>query len=81
VPFGDANGGNPPFKTPVQALANAPLSTLAMVGGMTTADLRAKLNTIGVNSANDVQSIKDLVGPDLGEQMRVLNKALNNKGA
>jgi len=75
APLGGA-GGKPPFVAPMQALAKAPLSTVAQVAGISTTELRAKLNQAGVASQNDAQSVKDLVGPDLGQQMRTLGKVL-----
>jgi len=75
VPLGGA-GGKPPFVAPMQALAKAPLSTVAQVAGISTTELRAKLSQAGVASQNDTQSVKDLVGPDLGQQMRTLGKVL-----
>jgi len=77
VPLGAA-GGKPPFVAPMQALAKAPLSTVAQVAGISTTELRAKLNQAGVASQNDAQSVKDLVGPDLGQQMRTLGKVLGS---
>jgi hypothetical protein len=78
VPLGGSGGGKPPFVLPMQALANAPLSTVAQVAGIPTDALRVKLGSAGVVSQNDTQSIKDLVGPDLGQQMRTLGKVFGS---
>jgi len=75
VPLGGA-GGKPPFVVPMQALAKAPLSTVAQVAGVSTTELRAKLTQAGVASQSDSQSVKDLVGSDLSQQMRTLGKLL-----
>ena len=77
VPLGNG-GGNPPFVAPIQALAAAPLSTVAQVAGISTLELRARLGSAGVTSQSDAQTIKELVGPDLGQQMRTLNKVLGS---
>lgn len=73
VPLGNS-GGKPPFVRPMQALANAPLSTVAQVAGISTTELRAKLGRAGVVSQRDTQTVNELVGPDLGDQMRTLSK-------
>ena len=78
VPLGGAGGGKPPFMAPVQALANAPLSVLAQVAGVTPAELRTKLANAGVTAQSDSQSIKDLVGSDFGDQMQILGKVLGH---
>lgn len=77
LPLGNG-GGKPPFVAPMQALAAAPLSTVAQVAGISTAELRTKLDSAGVPSQSDAQTIKELVGPDLGQQMRTLNKVLGD---
>ncbi|MBP9906426.1 MAG: DUF4405 domain-containing protein [Rhodoferax sp.] len=77
VPLG-ASGGKPPFVLPIQALANAPLSTVAQVAGLPTDVLRAKLGNAGVLSQSDSQTIQELVGPDLGQQMRTLGKVFGS---
>lgn len=76
VPLG-GTGGKPPFVAPMQALATAPLSAVALVAGVSSSELRAKLTQAGIVSQSDSQSIKDLVGSDLGLQMRTLGKVLD----
>ncbi|WP_157979318.1 DUF4405 domain-containing protein [Rhodoferax ferrireducens] len=80
VPLGGA-AGKPPFVAPVQALADAPLSIVAQVAGLTTAQTRERLSTAGVPSQSDTQTLKDLVGPDLGAQMRVMGKVFADSDA
>jgi hypothetical protein len=73
VPLGNS-GGKPPFVLPMQALAKAPLSTVAQVARISTTELRTKLNSTGITSESDSQTIQELVGADLGDQMRTLSK-------
>ena len=83
IPLGGAGGGKPPFVAPVQALARTPLTTVAQVAGIHVTELRARLSAAGVASQNDTQSIQDLVGADMGRQMRTLGQvfAVNDTGA
>ncbi|MBT3068254.1 DUF4405 domain-containing protein [Rhodoferax sp. U11-2br] len=83
VPLGGATGGKPPFVAPVQALARSSLSTVADVAGIPVTELRARLTAAGVASQSDEQSIQDLVGKDMGQQMRTLGQvfASNTNGA
>lgn len=74
VPLGGSGGGKPPFVSSVQALAGAPLSVVAQVAGVSPSEVRARLLAAGVTTENDTQTIKQLVGPDLGQQMRTLSK-------
>lgn len=74
VPLGGTGGGKPPFAAPMQALAKTPLTTVASVAGLPVTEVRARLNAAGVTSQNDTQSIQDLVGPDMGRQIRTLGK-------
>lgn len=73
IPAGGGAGGKPPFVLPMQALAQTPLSTVALVAGISTTEVRAKLDKAGVASQNDSQTVKGLVGDDLGKQMRALS--------
>ena len=72
VPLGGEAGGKPPFVAPVQALARTPLTTVAQVAGVPVSEVRERLRTAGVVSQSDTQSIQDLVGNDMGQQMRTL---------
>lgn len=74
--FVSLGGGDsrPPFVAPVQALAKAPLSVVAQVAGVSVAELRTRLGAAGVPSHNDSQTVQELVGSDLGAQMRLLGQ-------
>ncbi len=74
--FAIPGGGNskPPFISPIKALAGAPLTEVAQVANLSMAQVRERLGTAGVQAANDNQSVAELVGPDLGDQMRALDK-------
>ncbi len=60
----------------VQALSETPLSTLAQVAKRSPAQIRASLNAQGLPAASDEQTIADLVGPDMRQRSRVLEKLL-----
>ena len=66
----------PPFMASVQALSETPLSTLAQVAKRSPAQIRASLNAQGLPAASDEQTIADLVGPDMRQRSRVLEKLL-----
>ena len=72
VPLGGVGGGQPPFVAPVQALARTPLTTVAQVAGLPVSEVRARLTTAGVASQSDTQSIQELVGNDMKQQMKTL---------
>lgn len=73
---GAGQGGEPPFAAPVHALARVPLSTLAQVGGLTSEQLRARLQAAGVTAATEQQSLEALIGADLRRQVQVLGAVL-----
>ena len=83
IPLGGATGGKPPFAAPVQALARTPLTTVAEVAGVSVTEVRARLTAAGVVSQSDTQSVQDLVGADMGQQIRTLGTvfAANTSGA
>jgi hypothetical protein len=54
-------------------MAQAPLTVLAQVVGQPTHVLRARLAAAGY-TANDSQSLQDLVGGDLRAQVGLLNR-------
>jgi hypothetical protein len=62
----------PPFVAPVQMMAAAPLSAVAQVAKLDVSEVTARLAAKGIATQNPAQSVKDLVGPDLGAQMRAL---------
>lgn len=74
IPLGGEAGGKPPFAAPVQALARAPLTAVASVAGVHVSEVRTRLTAAGISSQSDTQSIQDLVGADLGQQIRTLSK-------
>jgi uncharacterized membrane protein SirB2 len=63
----------PPFIAPVQMMAAAPLSAVAQVAQLDVAEVTARLAARGITAHSPVQSVKDLVGSDLGAQMRALS--------
>lgn len=71
VPLGKQSS-EPAFAPPVRALAQAPLSTLAVVARLSPEQLRQRLAKAGVQPKSDQQSLSELVGPELRAQMRVL---------
>lgn len=71
-----AGDKEPPFVTPVRALANAPLATLAEVGKMSPAQLTERLQRAGLNPVSMQQSLSDLAGSDTRKQMRLLGTLL-----
>lgn len=76
VPPGGADKAEPPFASPVHALARAPLPVLAQVAGLGIPELRARLGAAGITVTNEQQSLHDLVGPDLRAQISALNRVL-----
>lgn len=77
VPLGGDK--EPPFVTPVRALANAPLATLAEVGKISPAQLTERLQQAGLNPVSMQQSLSDLAGSDTRKQMRLLGSLLGEK--
>ncbi|MDP1635256.1 MAG: DUF4405 domain-containing protein [Gallionellaceae bacterium] len=78
IPLGGASG-EPPFMQPIRALSSAPLTTLAEVAKVTPGKLRDRLSKAGVQTVSDEQSVSELVGPDMRQQMRVLGIVLANE--
>ena len=66
----------PPFMASVQALSNAPISTLALVAKRSPQEVRATLAAEGFSAVSDEQSLGELAGPDMGKRMRLLRKVL-----
>jgi hypothetical protein len=66
----------PPFATPVQALADAPLPVLAAVARIDQTELIHRLQAAHLPAPNDDQTLGSLVGPDLKSRMRALNAVL-----
>lgn len=66
----------PSHAGPVRALAQAPLPVLAQVLGKSPEDLQRDLEKAGLPVDSDSQSLQDLVGTDLKQQVRALNRLL-----
>jgi len=66
----------PPFISPIHALSQAPLTTLAQVAKVTPEQMREKMMREGLQPTSDQQSLSDQVGPDTKKQMHVLGKIL-----
>ena len=64
------------FAPPVRALAQAPITVLAQVAGTSTDEVKGKLTAAGLTVANEQQSVADLVGPDLRQQIGALTRVL-----
>lgn len=75
IPAG-GSGGEPGFAPPVRALAKAPITVLAQVAGTSTDEVRAKLQAQGLTVTSDQQSVADLVGGDLRQQIGAMSKVL-----
>ncbi len=75
IPAG-GSGGEPGFAPPVRALAKAPITVLAQVAGTSTDEVRAKLQAQGLTVTSDQQSVADLVGSDLRQQIGAMSKVL-----
>jgi hypothetical protein len=76
IPAGGKSGGEPGFAPPVRALAKAPISVLAQVAGTSTDDVKARLQAQGLTVTSDQQSVADLVGADLRQQIGTITKVL-----
>ncbi len=79
IPAGGAKS-EPGFAPPVRALAQAPLSVLSQVAGISTEELKAKLHATGLNVTSDQQSVAELVGGDLRQQIGILNRVVPAAG-
>jgi len=79
VPLGGAKN-EPGFAPPVHALAQAPISVLAQVAGTSTDDVKARLQAQGLNVTSEQQSVADLVGHDLRQQIGALTPVLSASG-
>ena len=65
-----------PFTAPVQALADAPIISLAQVANTTPDEVVQRLQKAGLKATPTTQKVSELTGKDLGAQMRALNAAL-----
>ena len=72
--------GEPKFAPPVRALASAPLSTVAQVANVSSEELLERLeDEAGISAESETQSIQELVGDNLRQQMTVITKLLKSK--
>ncbi len=63
----------PGWAQPVKALAFMPFTDLAVVAKMSVQEVRERLAAEGLTPTSDEQSIKDLVGHNLRQQVGALN--------
>ncbi len=63
----------PPSGAPVNALLDAPLTTLSLVAKISPEQMHERLAKLGLKVSSDQQSVKELVGGDRGKQMRTLD--------
>jgi hypothetical protein len=74
IPAGKKN--EPPFVAPIRALSQAPLTTLAQVARVSPEQLNERLAKAGFQPKSDLQSLSDLVGPDVKKQAHMLKTLL-----
>ncbi len=76
IPFGGSSGpnrrGGPPFAKAANALAEAPLTTVALVAKQEPADLLNKLKAQGLNVTSDQQTIKAIAESNKKNEMQIL---------
>ena len=73
---GNSDGGKPPFMSSVNVLSNASITELSQVSHIDEQTLLNRLQQSGVTSATSQSTVKQLVGDDVGKQMRTLNAIL-----
>lgn len=73
---GGEGGGDPGWAGPIRAMADAPVPALAQVAGVSTEDMRARLEKAGLHVVSDEQTVAELAGPDLRAQINALTLAL-----
>jgi Domain of unknown function (DUF4405) len=72
----EKKGGDPSYAQTIRALANAPLSVLVQVGGISFEDAKIRLEASGNKVINDQQSISELVGEDFRKQTNTIKEVL-----
>lgn len=77
IPAGEK--GEPPFIPPMKALSAAPLSTLALVANITPEELMDRLLEAGISADSTQQSLNDLSGNDMRQQIQILKQLLAKK--
>ena len=66
------SGGEPPFLPPLRALGQLPMTTLAQVAKISPEQLRERLLKAGVQPTSDTQTLSELLGDDMRQQIPVL---------
>lgn len=74
APLGEKGEDGPPFMAPVKALSGSSVATLAQVAQVTPEQLRDRLGKAGVHVDSNQQTLAELVGPDMRQQMNVLGR-------
>ena len=74
IPLGGRGKSEPPYMAPVRALGESSMTTLAQVAQVSPAQLRDRLGKAGVHVSSDQQTLAELVGPDVRQQMNVLGR-------
>lgn len=77
VPWGEGKRNQPLFMASINALASAPMSTLALVAKCSPDEMKARLAKAGVVVGDNQQSLSDVMGKNPKAQMYVLAKVLN----
>ena len=71
VPIGKKH--KEPFISPIQALAQLPLTSLAQVAQISPQELMQRLLKEGVQPTSDKQKLSDIAGNDIRKQMHILD--------
>ena len=79
VPMGEEGHHDSPFAPPIRALAQAPLTTLALVARISPEQLRERLAGEGLAVNSYQQSISELVGDDFRAQVHLLEELLEEE--
>lgn len=78
VSFAPIGGsGEPPFATPIRALAKAPLTIVAQVAESSPEQVIERLKKEGLAVQSAQQSLSELVGDDWHKQMRFLRMLMD----
>ncbi len=77
--LGSEGNSDPKWAGPIRAMADAPVSALAAVGGVTTEDMRLRLEAAGLHVVSDDQTVAELAGPDLRAQINALTQAMGSE--
>ena len=72
VGYAEALVVDDPKRTPLRALSQAPLSTLAQLARISPEQLRERLAQAGVSATTDQQSLSEIAGNDMRKQISLL---------